>query len=309
MKQLLHVSFVVAVFASVVIFPSCKKDSTSVTTTVSTPLQSLINTDTTLSVFYAAVSKSGDNSLYGGTDSVTVLIPTNAAFLSQGITASTIASMSTAAADSLVRYHFITGSATLASGSYNSFTSLLGPTVYGYGNTDGTSNYFNGSLAIKQTVSGSNATVYELNAPLRIPYASTAQLFSADTSLTYFNEALTHAGVSLTPVSGWNTVLAPDNNSFIAAGYATLASIDSANATTLMPILQYHIIPGQYFTNSFTGLQTVASSESNVINLTFTNGMPQFTGTSNTTAGSVTKANLVAGTNIIVHKINEVLMP
>jgi uncharacterized surface protein with fasciclin (FAS1) repeats len=309
MKRLFHLSFTVIAVAGLAIFPSCKKDSTASPITASTPLQALINSDTTLTIFYAAVNRAGDNSLYAATDSVTVLIPTNTAFLSQGITTSTINAMPVAAVDSLLRYHFISSSANLTSGTYNTYNSQLGPAVYGYGNTDGTSNYFNGSLAAKQVLSGSNATVYELSAPLQIPAASAAQLIAADTSLTYFAEAVKHTNLSLVPATGWNTILAPTNTAFMAAGFSTLASIDSADINTLTNILQYHILPGQYFTNGFTGLSTVGSSEGNSVNLTFSNGMAQFTGTSNTTAAGITTANRIAGTNTIIQNINGVLMP
>lgn len=307
----LQVRQIIAVCAAsgIMLFTSCKKDSTISATTPSTPLYALVIGDTSLSVYNAAVQKSGDKSLFATTDSITVLIPTNAAFLSQGITSASISAMSATALDSLIRYHYMSTPANLTTGSYNSFNSLLGPTLYGYGNTDGSNNYFNGSIAIKQTLAGSNASVYKLNVPLQIPYTSITQLLSADTSLSYFAEALNHTGLSLAPASGWNTILAPDNNSFIAAGYPTLASIDSASVSSLSSLLQYHILPAQYFTNSFTGLSTVGSFEGNNINVTFSNGAVQFTGTSNTAAATVTAADRIAGTNIIVQKINEVLMP
>ena len=304
-----QLSTIAAAFITLSFFSACKKDNTTTPATPSTPLYALIIGDTSLSVFNAAVQKAGDSQLFSGSDSIAVMIPTNTAFASQGITGSTISNMSAMALDSLIRYHYISGAASLTNGTYTSFNSLLGPAVYGYGNTDGTNNYFNGSIAIKQTLAGSNATVYKLNTPLHIPAASVTQLLAADTSLSYFTEALNHTGLSLTPVSGWNTVLAPDNNSFIAAGYPTLASIDSASVNTLTPILQYHILPAQYFTNSFTGLSSVASSEGENINVTFNNGAVQFTGTGNNNAAVLTSADRIAGTNIIIQKINGVLMP
>jgi uncharacterized surface protein with fasciclin (FAS1) repeats len=312
MKVLFRLPLTVIALATVAFFGSCKKDSTNPTTPVTPPtaLQNFISADTSLSVFNAAIQRAGNSTLYAGTDSVTILAPTNDAFRAQGITTTTINSMSATAVDSLLRYHFIDSSSHLTAGSYTSFNSKLGPVIYGYGNTDGSSNYFNGSLAVKQTISGSNATLYKLSAPLQIPYTSTDMLFASDSSLTYFAEAVKHSGISLTPAgaSQWNTILAPTNSAFIAAGYPTLASIDSVNASTLNSIIQYHIIPGQYFTNSFNGLTTVGSSEGNNIGLTFNNGMAQFTGTSNTTAAGITTSNRLAGSNTIVQNINGVLM-
>jgi uncharacterized surface protein with fasciclin (FAS1) repeats len=309
MKERLPVSCIIIILACIVIFPSCKKDTIPAAITSSTPLQAFINSDTSLSVFYTAIQKAGDNALYGGTDSVTVLAPTNAAFALQGVTVSAISSMSVMLLDSLLRYHFIPSSATLIAGVYTAYASKLGPAVYGYGNTDGSSNYFNGSLAILQNVPGSIATVYKLNMLLQVPAVSSAQLIASDTSLTYFAEAVKHTSLSLVPAGGWNTILAPVNSAFVAAGYATLASIDSTDAGALTTILQYHILPAQYFTNSFIGSASVGSSDGNYINLTFNNGVAQFTGTGNLNAASIITANRLAGAGTVIHTINGVLMP
>src|SRR5450755_2795658 len=105
MRRLIHIFFIVTGVMALTIFPSCKKFITVAPITVfSTPLQALIDSDSSLSVFYAMVKKAKDSAMYGGVDSVTVLIPTNTAFAAQGITVSTINSMSAASADSLLRY-------------------------------------------------------------------------------------------------------------------------------------------------------------------------------------------------------------
>ncbi|MEP7277066.1 MAG: fasciclin domain-containing protein [Bacteroidota bacterium] len=295
--------------AAGIILSSCKKFSTPPTVAFSTPLQALINSDTSLSVFYAVVKKAGEDSLYGGTRAVTVLIPTNAAFAAVGITAATIDAMPANAADSLLRYHFIPDTLSLAPGSYQAYNSLLRVPVYGYGNPDSLGNYFNGSLAGFQKLPGSNATVYELSAPLQIPAASLASMLASDTSLSYFSEALKHASLDPATVTGWITLLAPDNAAFRAAGYATLADIDNADTNTLSNILQYHMLPQQYFSNGFTGLETVMSLQGTVIQLSFNNGLVQFTGTGNSMAAGITRYNRIAGDHIIVQNINGVLMP
>jgi uncharacterized surface protein with fasciclin (FAS1) repeats len=288
---------------------SCKKDVNNNSLSTTTPLYAQITGDSSIAVFNAAVQKSGDSKLFLGTDSVTVLVPTNAAFLSQGVTLSTIAAMSQSQADSLVRYHYINAPVHLVTGSYSAFNSLLGPAVYGFGNTDGSNNYFNGANAVVQSLPGSNAVLYKLSEPLSIPASSVQQLLAADSSLSYFSEALKTTGFNLAPANGWSTVLVPDNNAFIAAGYPTLASIDSANTNTLTALLQYHVIAGQYFSNTFNGMLSVNSEEGGSINITANNSSVEFTGTGNTNPAMVTGPDRIAGTNIIVQKINEVLFP
>ncbi len=310
MKRLVYILLFTTVLLCAMIIPSCKKVNGTFTPlkVFSTPLQALINSDTSLSVFYAMVQKAKDTALYGGTDSVTVLIPTNIAFASKGITALTVGAMSVAAADSFLRYHYIPVYDSLTSpGSTAVFNSKLGPVIYAAADSNG--NYFNGIWGIKQTLLGSNATVFELSAPLQVQLISAAQLIASDTSLAYFAEALKHTGLNIIPASGWNTLLAPVDSAFIAAGYPTLASIDNADIAALTNILQYHILPGQYFTGSFIGLTTVATLQGSNINIAFSNGAAQFTGTSDTSAAIITTPNRVAASNIVLHNINGLLMP
>jgi uncharacterized surface protein with fasciclin (FAS1) repeats len=132
--------------------------------------------------------------LFAGSDSVMVLIPTNDAFRAAGISAATINRMTSTAVDSLLRYHFINKSADLIKGIYNTYTSDLGTSVYGYGGSMD-SNYFNGARAMRATITGSKATVYRLNSILGIPYSSSSTYLGSDTSLSYFSAALTRAGL------------------------------------------------------------------------------------------------------------------
>jgi uncharacterized surface protein with fasciclin (FAS1) repeats len=307
MKRLLYVLLAVAGLTGATILPSCTKNATFIPIKIfSTPLQALINSDTSLSVFYAAVKKANDSSMYGGTDSNTVLILTNTAFASQGITASTIRSMSAASADSLLKYYFIPGYDSIASGAYT-LTNKLGNLIYAYKDSLGT--YFNGISAARQSLLGSNAAVFELGIPL-LPAASVASLIASDTTLGYFAEAIKHTNLNLVPSSGWNTILAPVDTAFVAAGYPTLGSIDSADVTALTNILQYHILPAQYFASGFAGLSTVTTLQGENINITFDlNGVTQFTGTKDTTFAVITVPNRIASGNIIIHNISRVLTP
>lgn len=307
MKRMALTLFITVLITGVTILPSCKKFITVAPITVfSTPLQALINSDTSLSVLYAVVQKAKDSALYGGTDSVTVLLPTNTAFASQGITVSTVNAMSPATADSLLRYYFIPAYDSLQPGSYT-FTNKLGTAIYAYTDSSG-GTYFNGIQAARQTLLGSNAIVFELGIPL-LPAVTAQQIIASDTTLSYFSEAVTHTGLNLLPASGWNTILAPVNSAFVTAGYATLGSIDSADVPTLTNILQYHILPAQYFTSSFNGLSAVTTLQGSSINLTFSNGLVQFTGNSNIMPAGITVSNRMAAGNVIIQNITGVLMP
>jgi uncharacterized surface protein with fasciclin (FAS1) repeats len=290
------------------IFASCHKDNNPAPAPAPTPLQAYISGDTSLSIYNAAITKANDASLFSGSDSVTVLAPTNNAFRAAGISASTINSMSSSAVDSLLRYHFISQSADLNQGKYTSFTSTLGSAIYGYGGTTD-SNYFNGAQASRVTIPGSEATLYRLNSPLGIPYSSSANYFTADTSLSYYNAALTRTGLDPSANSGWTTVLAPTNNAFIAAGYPTIASIQSADSAKLRTTLMYNMLQGQYFTNSYNGVTTVPTTVdgANITVGTSATG-PTFTGTGNSAAIGFTGSNQIVGSNTIYQPVNGLIV-
>ena len=290
------------------VIASCHKDNNPSPNPASTPLQTYIAGDTSLSIYNAAIAKANDASLYAGSDSVTVLIPTNAAFRAEGITAATISSMSSTAVDSLLRYQYINQSADLNNGTYTTYNSYLGSPIYGYGGT-ADSNYFNGAQATKVVIPGSEATVYRLNTPLGIPYSSSSNYFASDTSLSYFNAALTRTGLNPSGNTGWTTVLAPTNAAFQSAGYPTIASIQNADSASLRTTLMYNMLPGQYFTNSYNGITTVPTSVTGT-NLTVGTSAtgPTFMGTGNTTATGFVGSNQVVGSNTIYQPVNGLLI-
>jgi transforming growth factor-beta-induced protein len=296
------------VLPGLAVIASCHKDNNPSPNPASTPLQTYIAGDTSLSIYNAAIAKANDASLYAGSDSVTVLIPTNAAFRAEGISAATISSMSSTAVDSLLRYQYINQSADLNNGTYTTYNSYLGSPIYGYGGT-ADSNYFNGAQATKVLIPGSEATVYRLNTPLGIPYSSSSNYFASDTSLSYFNAALTRTGLNPSTNTGWTTVLAPTNSAFQAAGYPTIASIQNADSAQLRTTLMYNMLPGQYFTNSYNGITTVptAVSGANVTIGTSATGAT-FMGTGNTTATGFAGSNQIVGSNTIYQPVNGLLM-
>jgi uncharacterized surface protein with fasciclin (FAS1) repeats len=291
------------------IFASCHKDNNPAPNPAPTPtpLQAYISSDTSLSIYNAAILKANDAALYAGMDSVTVLVPTNDAFRAQGITAATISSMSSTAVDSLLRYNYINQSANLTNGKYTTFSSYLGSPIYGYGGTTD-SNFFNGAQATRVAIPNSEATVYRLNTPLTVPYSSNTGYFGADTSLSYFNAALTRAGIDPTTNTGWTTVLAPTNNAFIAAGYPTIASVQNADSAKLRTTLMYNMLPGQYFSNSYNGVTTLPSSVpgANVTIGTSATGAT-FEGTGNSTPIGFAGSNQLVGSNTIYQPVNGIL--
>jgi len=273
------------------------------------PIAKYLMADSSLKLFIEVLQRSNNIGLLTSLDSITILAPVNTAFIAAGLPDTIIAKQSASYLDQISRYHFISGTPNIGSGSYATSNSFLDSVVYGLSNTNGV--FFNGNATIgnKIVIPGTLASVYKLNGPMYPPLDSLANLIASDSNLTYFAEAVLQTGTNLYAASGWNTILVPDNNAFINAGYPTLQSIDSSNLTTLAGILQYHIIPGQYFSNGFLGLNSVIAANAEAIAVNNSNGQLQFTGTNNTSAASASRVNQLLFSNIVVHKINRLLLP
>ena len=112
----------IVLFASLA---SCSKPAPPPAKVVITPMQTLVNSDSTLVLFHRMLLQANDAALLAD-DSITWLLPTNAAFLSAGYTEIIIDSLSASAADNLIRYHYLTSKVVPDSGSYLGYASLLG---------------------------------------------------------------------------------------------------------------------------------------------------------------------------------------
>lgn len=305
-RQLPALSVIIIIFL-LVINISCKKTA-GTAPNANIPLAKYIMGDTSLKLFTEVLQRSNNIGLLALTDSLTILAPDNNAFIAAGLPDTVIRNLSAAALDQIARYHFLNGQVTPTAPSYNPYMSQLDSMVFGYAGS-GTL-YFNGVAASGKTaITGSNAILYKMQAPMLVPVDSLAGLAIADSNFTYFTEAVMRTGINIYPSTGWNTLLVPDNNAFIAAGYPTLGSIDSTDSVSLYNILQYHIVPSQYFSNNLLGLNSLLSINGETIALSSAGTVFQFTGKGNTSAATATKLNRIMASSIVLHKINQVLLP
>jgi uncharacterized surface protein with fasciclin (FAS1) repeats len=284
---------------------SCKK--TPPAKVVLTPLQNLVNTDTTLSLFHRMLVQADETALLND-NTVTLLLPTNAAFRSAGYTEIIIDSLSNYIANNLIQYLFITSHINPDSSTYQGYPTVDGYNVFGM--TDSTHHiWFNGSMVTGKDSMVGNALVYRLSSVLQGPADSLNDLLSADSTLSFFAEAFQRTNLfdSLL-LTGNFTILAPNNNAFINAGYDSIGAIDSANYDSLISLLEFHIVPGFYFTNTLMGLSTIPTYSNGSIAVSVQNGILRFTG-GNPVPANLLLGNQTAGNNIIVHRIDQVLSP
>ena len=72
---------------------------------------------------------------------------------------------------------------------------------------------------------------------------------STDTDYSFFKAAATKAGMlaALSDSTKIFTVFLPNNDAFRASGIPSVAVVNSLPLTSLVPLIQYHIIPGQQY--------------------------------------------------------------
>ena len=288
---------------------SCKKTPPPAPIQLS-PLQKLVNTDTTLSLYHRLILQANETALLND-DTVTLLIPVNAAFRAAGYSADSIDNISATQANNIVQYDFIPGRVIIPladSGVYIPYNTLLGFPIYGM--SDGAHIWFNGVQAEQETAATGKAIVYLLGALGGTPPAdSLGALLGGDSTLTFMEEAMLVTGLDSTLPAGNYTLLAPINSAWQAAGYDSLGAIDSANPAVLTQLLEYQFVKGFYFTNTLPAQSSLPTLEGSPVTVTFQNGLFQFSGPGNPVPANLLPGNQFAGTEVLVYKIDQVLMP
>jgi hypothetical protein len=272
-----------------------------------TPLQQLVNTDTTLTIFHRMLLQ-GNNAGLLADDSVTLLIPRNAAFRAAGFTDVGVDSMSNAAADYMVRYQYIR-SPVHPTAAYGSYNTQLGYFIYTLKDSSGLA-WFNGTPATGGPAQVGSASVYYLSAPLPLTFDSLPGLLGADSSLSFLAEVFRRTNIydSLL-LSGSYTLLAPVNDAFRQAGYDSLGAIDSADIHGLFQLAEGQVQKGIFFTNSMLAASPLSSLSGGTVTVTDPGGQLHFAGAGNAAPAVLLSGNQMAGGSISVHRISQVLSP
>jgi uncharacterized surface protein with fasciclin (FAS1) repeats len=287
---------------------ACTKTKTATVNNPTTPLQNLVNSDTSLTLFHHLLLRGNDVALLAD-DSVTILIPTNAALRQAGYPESIVDSSSSALVDRMLRYQYLPSGLVADSGTLTANPTLLGPPIYAQRQNDGTI-LFNTYAA---TTSGTpqqvgKAKVYFLNAALSSPLDSLPELLQNDTSLTFLAEAFTRTNFyDSALLSGSYTLMVPSNDAFRKAGYDSVGAIDSADYNTIVQLLGNQVIKGAYFSPSFPA--SVQRMQGSDVTVTYNGGLPQFTTPANPVPVNLLYANQVAGKNLIPHWTDGILSP
>jgi len=304
MKGKNWLAFLIVLLAGI---SSCRKTAPPPINPI-TPLQSLINTDTSFSLFHRMLLIANESGLLAD-NSITLLIPTNAAFRAAGYSEGQIDSLPPSVADRLVSYHFIPQIARPDSNGYAPYPTHLGYSLYGEKDT-GAQIWFNGAAVTGDTIMAGKALIYRLNSILLSPRDSLSLTLGQDSTLSFTAELFRSTGLDTTlTTSGYFTVLAPNNTAWINAGYDSVGAIDSADLNTMLNLAKFHVLPAQYFSNELIMVNNVITLQGGSLAVSVQGGVLQFKGNGNAAPASVLTVNQPAGNTFVIHKIDEVLLP
>jgi uncharacterized surface protein with fasciclin (FAS1) repeats len=77
----------------------------------------------------------------------------------------------------------------------------------------------------------------------------------------------------------------------------------------MLHLAQYHVVPGQYFSNQLSGVNNVITLQGGSLAVSVAGGVLQFKGNGNAAPANVLVSNRPAGNTYIIYKIDAVLAP
>ena len=297
----------VIIFAgsSVITFNSCnrnQKNANAPSTTLSA-----INEDPSLSIFSTIAGFSGDENLINNT--AIIVIPVDSAFIRAGITPKVAAKLSPPECDSIVMYYTIYDNMNFNNnaGKEIGFSSGLGPALFA--DSTNATLYFNGIAAVSSIPTRiGNSSIYKLTQFINIPAETISQIAAADTSLSFFNEALNKTHFEDRLSEGSFTLFMPTNSAFVNAGYPDISSIDAENINKLTQILLYQAIPNNYFENDLKKQPTLTTLQGRTVQVNSKRSIRLF-GNSNPHSPAVLLNNGMLAENVLTYKTSNVLLP
>ena len=285
---------------------ACKKTHTTIPAKpVLTPLQTLINTDTTLSLYHLMILQANDEALMNDV-TATLFFPRNAVLEQAGYSDIIIDSMSSTLADRIVRYNYLPAAVMTDSAGYTPNPTLLGVPLY-IAKTAGGQLLLNASVTVSgQPTQVGKAAVYYLDALVPAAADSLPEIVQSDSTLTFFSEVLNRTNLydSLL-LTGSYTLLAPNNTAFINAGYDSIGAIDSANIGTLVTLAMNQVVSGAYFSNDFPSSVTAISGVP--ITVSTLNGSLQFTAAGNAVPVNWLNGDQIAGPTLILQRTDGII--
>jgi len=278
-KLVINTRLFFSLFIGTVLFSiACNKQETNNINPQTSSLTYILANGTNTTIFNSAVVKAGLDSVFTGPAIFTLLVPTDQACNESGFTQSVIDGFTYDQARQWVLYQTYAGTA-LAFESFIGKTEeklimANGDSVFVTGDSNRT--YVNGFQFLNSEAAGNNGTMLALQNVLVPPTMNLAQMLNTDTSLTFFNQAVSLA----TPVpdtlsktlatGGPFTLLAPNNDAFRILGYNSPADISSISPDSLRTLVLTSLIPQRLFSYDVVDSMTVTTVNDSTLILNLT---------------------------------------
>ena len=291
---------------------SCKKDNNSNMMTTHT-ITDVASSNPNFSTLVLALKRAGlDATLANPTSSFTVFAPTNAAFTAL-LTELKVATLNDIPAETLTKvllYHVKSGKSTasqITTGYYS--TLATGPVTDSHLSmyVDMTSTKINGRAKITQTdVMADNGVIHAIDKvllPMSISDHAVANPVFASLVAALAKANLVNA---LADPTKTYTVFAPTNDAFSALLMSLGVTLNDLSASTLSPILLYHVVngfvPAAAVTAGYVPTLSTAFGKNVSLQISVAGGVKL-----NNTVNVI--ATDVVATNGIIHVIDKVLLP
>lgn len=295
------------------LFISCSKDDDSPAKSRKS-ITEIVSDNSNYSLLKSAVVKANLTTTLSGTGPFTIFGPNNDAFNSSGITSNTIESLSMAQLKDILLYHTV-GSKIMAAdvpvGPNAAVSTVGGANIYVTRNNKGV--FVNGWKVTEADIAASNGVIHSIEHVLMPPAGNIVEAAQGNNNLTYLVAAVLRASQGGTNVAqvlttdGPFTVFAPTNQSFVDAGFPTIASIQAADPNTLASILTYHVISARAFSSDLSDGQSLTTLNGGTIKVGLGSNAT-VKGNGNTSPATINGVNIMA-TNGVMHIIDKVLLP
>lgn len=300
-------------FAVSVLFVSCKKDKDELLS--SNSIVTIVSTNNDFSLLKTALLHAGLVDVLSGVGPFTVFAPNNAAFAASGLdTEAKIKSIPAESLEKILLYHVIgqkVVSSSIATGSNSPVKAANDLNFFVTKNSTGV--FINGSSVTKADIMATNGVIHVINAVLMPPMGSIVEVAQGNPNFSLLVAAVLRASQGTTNVAqvlsgaGPLTVFAPTNQAFINSGFANVAAIQAADPAVLTSILTYHVVSGRVFSSDLTEGAKPATVNGQTLTISLSGGA-KVKGNKNTTASTISSANLVTE-NGVIHVIDQVLLP
>ena len=305
---------ILALFA-VLGFTACSDDDNDDVVPSQKTIAEIVVGNNDFSLLESALVHAGLSGVLDEEGTYTVFAPNNAAFAAAGLDSEAkIKALPVSTLKNILLYHVLgqkVPASAIANASNTSVETLAKSNIFVTKNANGV--FVNGAAVTQADVMASNGVIHVINTVLMPAMGNIVEVAQGNPNFSFLVAAVLRASQGSTNVAqvltgaGPYTVFAPTNQAFMDAGFATITAIQNANPADLTAILTYHVIAGRIFSSDLTEGAKPETLNGGTLSISL-NGGAKVKGNGNTTAATISQANLMSS-NGVIHVVDKVLLP